>query len=155
MEHSAQCISAKDKWEWIKRLKKGYTAKALALKDKDGKLVNSLKQADTFAEYLRDKHWATPPTEYTGSNDPIHTDTIIDMSPFTLKELDKAIAKMKSNKAPGPDNLPSEVYKWLNHDNRAALLHIFNQIDLQHRQNTHRMESSDSGGNIQRKREPH
>ena len=75
LEHSAQCVSAKDKWEWIKRLKKGYTAKALALKDKEGKLVNTLKQADTFAEYLRDSRWTAPQHPYTESTSPIHTDT--------------------------------------------------------------------------------
>ena len=90
--------------------------------------MNTLKQADTFAEYLRDKHWAKPATAYTGSTDPIHTDTIIDMTQFTSHELDKAIAKMRENKAPGPDCLPSEVYKWLNQDNGKELLKLFNNI---------------------------
>ena len=66
----------------------------------EGKLENTLKQADTCAEYLRDKRWATPTTEYTGSTDPIHADTTIDMTPFTSHELDKAISKMKGNKSP-------------------------------------------------------
>ena len=46
---------------------------------------------------------------------------------ITLDELNLAISRLKSNKAPGPDGLPSELYKWLDEDNRTTLLRHLNK----------------------------
>ena len=43
---------------WIKRIKKEYTARSLKLKDEQGRVVNALTKADTFARYFINKHWA-------------------------------------------------------------------------------------------------
>ena len=40
---------------------------------------------------------------------------------ITLKELSHAIHRFKNKKTPGPDGTPSELYKWLNEDNRKTL----------------------------------
>ena len=41
---------------------------------------------------------------------------------ITLKDLNHAIHRLKNKKTPGPDGVPSELYKWLNEDNRKTLL---------------------------------
>ena len=46
---------------------------------------------------------------------------------ITLDELNFAIARLKSNKAPGPDGLTAELYKWLDEENRTTLLRNLNK----------------------------
>ena len=47
---------------------------------------------------------------------------------FELQELDAAIAVSKTNKAPGPDRIQSELVKYLNGHNREILLQSYNEI---------------------------
>lgn len=49
-------------------------------------------------------------------------------SPFTLQELELAIATAKLGKAPGIDGIPSEYYKMLPRSWRLAVLNCFNKI---------------------------
>jgi gluconate kinase len=87
LHNSAQALTARDKWAWIKRLKKPYSGKSIALKNKAGQVVNTFSQAETFAEYLSGSHWCTPPHPYTGSTLPIHDPSPVSMHPITLTEL--------------------------------------------------------------------
>ena len=48
--------------------------------------------------------------------------------PFTKEELDSAIDGLKRNKAGGPDDLVTELFKDLDGDNRTKLLELYNQI---------------------------
>jgi len=50
------------------------------------------------------------------------------MQPVTQKELSLILAKVKNNKAPGPDDIPAEAFKWLNPQNREHLIQLFNTI---------------------------
>ena len=46
-------------------------------------------------------------------------------------ELKEVIAKLKNGKAPGEDNIPSELYKYSSNKFKARLLRFFNQIYIQ------------------------
>ena len=46
---------------------------------------------------------------------------------FTLRELKRAISKMRARGAPGPDDLPPQFFKALTANALIALLHIFNE----------------------------
>jgi len=46
---------------------------------------------------------------------------------FTLRELKRAISKMRARGAPGPDDLPPQFFKALKANALLALLHIFNE----------------------------
>ena len=45
----------------------------------------------------------------------------------TTKELDDAIRKLKNNKAPGPDDIPTELFNWLDEQSRKIILEILNE----------------------------
>jgi len=128
LDHSAQALTARDKWAWIKRLKKPYTGRSISLKNKRGEVVNTFSQADTFAEYLAHSHWCPPPHPYTGSTQPIHTDSPVSMNPVTITELQKILGRVKNHKAPGPDNIPAEAYKWMDETSLQQLATLFNRI---------------------------
>ena len=44
-----------------------------------------------------------------------------------MKELDEAIKKLKINKAPGPDETPAELFKWLDGESRKVILETLNE----------------------------
>ena len=46
----------------------------------------------------------------------------VEISEITTKELDDAIKKLKNNKAPGPDDIPAELFKWLDEQSRQNIL---------------------------------
>ena len=50
------------------------------------------------------------------------------LAPFTLKELEKAIAKLKRNKATGPDDIPNSAFIEANRNTRTLYLKTFNHI---------------------------
>ena len=43
---------------------------------------------------------------------------------ITLEELQQALARMKAHKAPGPDEAPAELFKWLDANGEHELLAI-------------------------------
>ena len=45
----------------------------------------------------------------------------VETGEITVKELNEAIKKLKNNKAPGPDDAPSELFKWLNEEPRKVI----------------------------------
>lgn len=54
-------------------------------------------------------------------------DRLLD-KPVTLEELKNALKKIKSGKAPGPDEIPSDFYKHLPENCLDSLLSLFNKI---------------------------
>ena len=54
----------------------------------------------------------------------------VKQSAFDLDELNAVIKRLKCNKSPGPDEVTTELVKWLNNDNRQNLLIHFNDILL-------------------------
>lgn len=79
---------------------------------------------DSFKNFFQDK--------FSGNNkvDEIHAPVIniIELdSPFSIQELNVAIAKLSRNKAPGPDKIPNEIIKALDDNNRTTLLNCINK----------------------------
>ena len=118
-----------NKWDPIKMHKKIYTPKHTKLKDLQGRQVHDRLRATTFANHYEQKHWAIEQEdrEYI-SEEPIWpTNTEVETREITTKELDEAIKKLKNNKAPGPDDIPAELFKWLDEQSRTIILEITNE----------------------------
>ena len=108
-------------------MRSDYKPRPVSIRDSQGKPTSLSQQAQTFAEYLRDSHWAAPPTPYTGPTDPIHPAAAVDLTPITSAELKAALKELAHNKAPGPDSLRAEAWQWLDEHDQAALLKVLNQ----------------------------
>ena len=53
--------------------------------------------------------------------------TEVETGEIEMKELDEAIKKLKNNKAPGPDEIPAELFKWLDGESRKVILETLNE----------------------------
>ena len=116
-----------------------------------GKPTSQTQQAQTFAEYLRDSHWAEPSTSYTGPTDPIHPPAPVDLSPITTAELQTALKQLKhqaqtpSQPKPGkagptqPTSTPPCTQPVTSHSHSTGgLAHSHSRRDLQRQGSTHR-----------------
>ena len=97
-----------------------------------GELVPDSLRAETLAEYFEQVQCQTSDTEeYKQAN--IDTEPIFEDCPDTntghiaVEESNHAIHRVNNKKTPGPDGLPSELYKWLNEDNREVFLKRLNE----------------------------
>ena len=89
-----------------------------------GRQVHDRLRATTFADYYEQKHWAIEREDREDiSEEPIWpTNAEVETSEITTKELDEAIKQLKNNKAPGPDDVPAEIFKWLDEQPRKTVL---------------------------------
>ena len=123
-----QIESLKDyAWEPVKYLKKNFVPRHTKLRDRLGNLVPDNKRAEAQADYFEQVQWKSNETEEY-KHIVINTQPIFDESDcmntgsVTMEEMNFAISRLKNNKAPGPDGLPSELFKWPNEVNRNTLL---------------------------------
>ena len=109
--------------------KKGYTPKHTKLNNMQGRQVHDRLRATTFADYYEQKHRAIELEERECiSEEPIlPTNMGVETGEITTKELDDAINKLKNNKAPGPDDIPAELFKWLDEQSITIMLEILNE----------------------------
>ncbi|CAE7260206.1 Pol [Symbiodinium natans] len=127
---SEAALDPRDKWRWIKRVRSDYKPRTVSIKNAKGHMTSQSQQAQTFADYLRDEHWAPPQQDYTGPTAPIWDAADINVGPISIREYQDAVAGLANNKAPGPDGLPAEAWKWLTAENQQALLKILNRALL-------------------------
>ena len=97
------------------------------MKDKDGKIITSLKQQleswkDHFAELLNGECIPDAPDLPPGD------DLDVDTGPITKTEIIKALKKIKNGKAPGPDQIPPEVLKTNPEVTYTILKELFDNI---------------------------
>ena len=86
-----------------------------------GRQVHDRHRATTFADYYEQKHWAIEQEDREDtSEEPIWPTNTVETSEITTKELDEAINKLKNNKAPGPDDVPAELFKWLDENQEKS-----------------------------------
>ena len=116
-------------WTTVRRQREGFSGK------KSNLLQNGVPQPwsrthEVFRDHLANSQWAPktippdlvqdrvskPPLFPTESDEPL----------FTLDELRSAIRRIKPNKAPGPDELPADLFTILDPDSEQLLLKVYN-----------------------------
>ena len=50
------------------------------------------------------------------------TNMEVETGELTPREFDEATRKLKNNSAPGPDDIPAELFKWLDEQSRKNIL---------------------------------
>ena len=115
-------------WDPVKIQKKGYTPKHTKLKNIHGQQVHDRMRAETFADYYEYEHWAEDMVDRPEITDtPIHpVNEEVETGDINKQELEVAIRKLKNNKAPGLDEIPPELIKWLDSESRKVILELLN-----------------------------
>ena len=112
-------------------MKKKFFPRHTKFKDKDGNPIPESSFPAAAAEYLTSVQWKKPEAAHEQNNASLsEVGAAVNQSAFELEEFNAVIKRLKSNKSPGPDEVTSELVKWLHIDNRAKLLVHFNEILL-------------------------
>ena len=118
----------KDKKMFIlDQLKDSLPSNFTKLKDKEGHRVGPSHRAEAIADYLHCVQWkaeALPPLKH-GSKI-LDQDLPFNTGHITLEEFDFVLRTAKNNKAAGPDDIPVELFKYLNSQNRSHVLDVLN-----------------------------
>ena len=102
------------------------------MRDRLGNFEPDNKRSEAQADYYEKTQWKPNETEQIKQividTQPIYEENEnMNTGIITLDGLNFAIARLESNKAPGPDGLPSELYKWLDEGNKTTLLRHLNK----------------------------
>ena len=82
------------------------------LKNLDGELVESSKWNEAMAGYYAAVQWMPPPLGRALPHGPcMGQDLPLELGLFTQDELEAALAKLKTGKAAGPDEVPPDLWK--------------------------------------------
>ena len=119
----------KKTWTTARQQKRGFVGRKCHL-IVDHKPVPWSKTHEAFRDHLQNQQWAqrvNTPLADRG----IPTDILFppdeDETPVTLRELQAGIAKLKRNKASGPDGVPNELFTLLDADGELKLLDMYNE----------------------------
>ena len=125
-------------WKTRKRLLKNEDDLEKYTQDEEGNEIKDPQAIkDHVANYYEQLFRAREPTKgYEESNKEIEnkieelriSTKNTKAEPFTLPELERAIKKLKRNKATGPDGIPNEALIEANRETKKAYLYMFNHI---------------------------
>ena len=105
-------------------MKKGYQPQPYHRTEKGtGEHIHMKERAQKAAEYLRDKQWGETKERKEEKNKHSwkiskirNTKEKYNTGEMTMKELNAVIKKLKRRKAPGPDEIPTEILKEMDED---------------------------------------
>ena len=129
VERLQELSDVKEAWRNIRYEKKPFIPNFYSMKDMHGNRVPMIKKAHALAEYLYEKQWA--PKRNPSHVDPhrrkiIDKDLNIPTSEFSYTEVQEAIRKLRTNKAPGPDGVINELFQYLDLENIQQLTRCLN-----------------------------
>ena len=118
-------------WRATRRLKKGFRERKTRLK-RNGRPVPWTQNHQVIADHLSQVQWA--PSQVTEDeiktlrdSPALHASQTDDPPPFTMEELDTVLATLRKNKAPGPDDIRSELILFLDNWGQDELLTLLNR----------------------------
>ena len=106
-------LVAEGSWRGIKALKFPRRVRHGRLRDEHGELVSSECRAETLATYLEKVQWCVRPSNVVQDAAPLGPELPVRLASFTEAEVKKAIRKMRSGRAGGPDGIPAEYLQTL------------------------------------------
>ena len=155
IESVSKDLDLRDRWLGIRELKRKYNPTPFHNKNAAGEHINHKKRAQEAAKHLSEKQWGTNNTNQT--REMVDTPIIeanteqYNIDYPTLVEIYRAIRKLKRRKAPGPDEIPTELLKELKEDNLKEVQKLFKQWwDFEKHRN--RKTNNNSSPHIQKRR---
>ena len=124
-------LDLRDRWMGIRELKRKYNPTPFHNKNAEGEHIHHKRRAQEAAKHLSEKQWGinTGTEQEEFNQTPIieqNTEQYNIECP-TLVEIFRAIRKLKRRKAPGPDEMPTELLKELKEDNVKEIQKLFKQ----------------------------
>jgi hypothetical protein len=118
-------IEDRKEWQGVQLTKRKFTPKPCIISE------DQVPQSIHNRPNIQARHFQkifTPITTKTPlTSTPIHpTDTTFNLEPFTILELEEAMAQLKPSKAPGPDDIQNELLKFLDENNMQVILNHIN-----------------------------
>ena len=101
-------------WNAVKKLSRGRKVQQGRLRNAAGEIVSTEFRATTLAEHLETAQWKTRTVSLVPEPCPaLRSQLPIDVDAFKMKELRRAIGRMKSGKATKDNDVPIEAFKGL------------------------------------------
>ena len=108
-------------WHAIKKLRKGKIIKHASLRKHDGGVASTAERPDIFADYFETVQWRNlMPSLVPQGRPALGTPLGIDVSPFTLVELQTILRRLKQGKAPGGDDISPDFWRAVSDDEGAT-----------------------------------
>ena len=121
--------SPADRWKTIKRVRSKYQPRTQSVCWPSGRPSTAAEKPEVLAQYLRDTVWkpsSCPPPSLAR----LFPCLDAAFAPFTMVDIHFALRRLKSRKAPGPDQVSIDLYKLLPYALRRLLLEYFNSCFL-------------------------
>ena len=120
-------MDIRDRWLGIKALKSDYNPLTYSNRTATQTHIPKAQRQSAAATYLANIQWVNPPPPPSLLPEPITDEhPILPTSPFLIQELQAIIKKMHNRKTHGPDEIPNEAYKSMNHSQHEQLLDLIN-----------------------------
>ena len=102
------------------------------MKDISGNRVPNSQKADAIAEYLHCKQWGPKQNPVPANNQKPQILQNVQAKTGDLEyfEVVKAVKKLKTNKAPGPDGAVTELFKFLAQESVISLTECLNSLRM-------------------------
>ena len=134
-------------WKEVKQTKKGFVPRYAKLKHTNGVVATSEERPDLLADYFEKKQWGNTKTAETAAkhdstkefrnNLLFGTMADIKTGQYELKELKTVLKKMKKKKAPGPDEIPADLFKVMDDESLEIVLKMLNEWEHPNNCRTH------------------
>ena len=133
--------NSREFWKIRKRIVKPPNQQYDLITEDGHKIMDSTKHRNYIADYFEELYQAREGSkEYENWTSHIKKmvrtlETIMENKqheyPLTIEELNKAIRSLKTNKSPGPDTIPNEIFIKATRNARHFYLRMFNKILIQ------------------------
>ena len=114
-------------WKTLKFVRKPYNPRTQGVQKPNGTLCSKSQKSQVLAEHLSEHVWCSPPPKILNQA-VFYPEAPVKLEPFTSAELDRALNKVKTRRAPGPDKLPGELLKYSSRNFKRLLLDHYNSV---------------------------